>query len=1095
MDIANEWLKLGIQQHEVGNFEGAIASFDQALKIKPGGYDVWYNRGKVLNNLERYEEAIASFDQALKFKLDFQPAWFNRGNVLSDLGQYEKAIASFDQALKFKPDYPQAWNNRGVALNILGRHEEAIASCDEALKIQPNYHHAWNNRGNALSDLGRYEEAIISYNKAVKIKPDFYEAWNNLGVALDNLKRYEEAVAAFGEAVKFKPNYYHAWYRQGLALGYLGQHEEAVAAFGEAVKFKPDFYEPWYDQGFALIHLEQYEDAITAFDKAVKFKPENIDAWYGQGFALNSLGRYEEAIVSYDKAIKIKPDFHKAWDYRGNTLSSLGRYEEAISSYNKAVEIKPDFHEAWNNLGNTLSTLGRHEEAIAFYNKAVEIKLDFHEAWHNRGRALDKLELYEEAIASYNKAVEIKPDFHEAWYNRGVALMKLERYEEAIAAFDETVKIKPDFHKAWNNWGMVLIFLGQYEDAIKIFDEVLKIQPNYYKPWLNRGSAAGKSSSCAQFLALSSTIARQNPDLNQRGYEGALASYEEGLKYCQQDTDPEGWGCLHQAIGNAHYFQGVGKVNYRRYWEQAEDEYHQALITLTKETFPELHLQVLRDLIRVLFGLGRDEEAKQWRRQALEVFGQLLNSPDKSSFQKRKLEAQFSGFSQMRVDVLIEDGDFVPALEAAERNKNFYLTWILDNQKEHILSPNYSQIQELVNPKTAPNTAIIYWHLSPFALTTFVIKPDADKPIVIATQKPTQLEAWIENWDTQYKNYRQAKKQQSSNTAWRENLSQLLEQLGHILNIPCIIESIQNSNSQTQNLVLIPHRDLHRFPLHALFPVNFIINYLPSAQIGLTLNSQSQNSQQTFINSPKLLIVECSGAGRQNEGLERLTYAEIESAAIAKVFENNNPKHIPDNQAHKTTVKQALAAGYNIFHFTGHGSYDSKRPKNSALYLSHDSTDTQTNPDLTLLEIRNLNLSGYQLVCLSACETAITGNETIKSEYVGLVSAFLYQQGVFDVVSSLWTVNEISTSLLMIYFYSEINKGKTPNIALAEATKWLRHLTYKELERFYQISFSHLQQEDSSRIVLQTYLESIKNTTDKLFDHPYHWAGFTITGI
>lgn len=338
------------------------------------------------------------------------------------------------------------------------------------------------------------------------------------------------------------------------------------------------------------------------------------------------------------------------------------------------------------------------------------------------------------------------------------------------------------------------------------------------------------------------------------------------------------------------------------------------------------------------------DEAKQYRRQALEVFRNLLNSPDKSSFQKRKLQAEFYGFSQMRVDVLIEDGDLIPALETAERDKNFFLTWILDNQEESILSPSYSEIQQLVNT----NTAIIYWHLSPFALTTFIIQPDADKPIVIPTQKTHRLETWIKNWDKQYDNYRKAKKQQVSNSDWRDNLPQSLEQLSEILNIPAIIESIQNSDYRIQNLILIPHRDLHRFPLHSLFPDNFIINYLPSAQIGLTLNSQSQNSQQNLIN-PNLLIVEYSGAGRGNKGLERLTYAQIESETIAKIFEHTNYKYISDNQTSKNNVKQALASGYNIFHFSGHGSYDSKRPQNSTIYLYHDSADEEINPDFKLL--------------------------------------------------------------------------------------------------------------------------------------------------
>ena len=120
-----------------------------------------------------------------------------------------------------------------------------------------------------------------------------------------------------------------------------------------------------------------------------------------------------------------------------------------------------------------------------------------------------------------------------------------------------------------------------------------------------------------------------------------------------------------------------------------------------------------------------------------------------------------------------------------------------------------------------------------------------------------------------------------------------------------------------------------------------------------------------------------------------------------------------------------------MFHFTGHGIYDSQYPKQSALALSGEDYL------LTLEEICKINLCGYQLVSLSACETAITGNQTITEEYVGLVSAFLYQR-VYHVISTLWTVTDDASSLLMIYFYWQLKKGKSPAIALDKATKWLR---------------------------------------------------------
>ncbi len=787
---------------------------------------------------------------------------------------------------------------------------------------------------------------------------------------------------------------------------------------------------------------------------------DEAQALFNQGKQQDMKGNLLGAIAYYDQALQIQPDYHQAWNNRGNALSDLGQFEQAIGCFDQALKIQPDVHQAWYNRGNTLSYLGQFEQAIASYDKALQIQPDLHEVWNNRGTLLSKnFGWHEEAIASFDQALQIQPDSHEAWYNRSVAASKSRHYNPQAA----------------------IILQGQFP---------------------------------------ASPVVKLNHTLTRRGYEGELLCYREGLKYCHQDTHPEGWGFLHQAIGYAHYLQGEGKPNYREYWRKAVAEYHQALVTLTPEAFPELHLEVVQKLIRVLFGLGENNEAKQWRLHGLDVFQQLLNS-NKTSAQKRHLAVKFISFSQMRVDVLVEDGDLVPALEAAESHKNRYLTWILDAQNEQILSPSYAQIQQLLNP----TTAIIYWHLSPFALTTFIIKHGAAEPIVIKEPLPNplllgegvrllreegvripppetgglrgvlQLETWVKNWNKQYQDYGSDKekelplqpslvrREEELEKSWRENLPEMLQQLSNILNIPALLSPLTDINQ----LILIPHRDLHRFPLHVLFPDTFTITYLPSAQIGITLQKK-----QAGVGTPHtvpLLSVEHPNS----EDFELLPYAEIESAAITQLFNNPTPKRISGQEATKTAVKDALAAGYKIFHFTGHGTYNFDRPKQSALFLSGKDY-------LTLEEICNIPLSSYQLVTLAACETALTGNQTIDNEYVGLVSAFL-SQGVAHVVSTLWTIPEEASSLLMIYFYWQLKKGKPPTLALTKAVKWLRNLTDKKLERLYKVIFAQLPENEKP---LHRFLESeleqrlpnleLSKKLQKRFDHPYYWAAFTITG-
>jgi len=59
---AEEWKKRGKEQYNLRDFEGAIASLDKALEIKPDYHVAWYSRGVTLRNLGRVEDARSSVE-------------------------------------------------------------------------------------------------------------------------------------------------------------------------------------------------------------------------------------------------------------------------------------------------------------------------------------------------------------------------------------------------------------------------------------------------------------------------------------------------------------------------------------------------------------------------------------------------------------------------------------------------------------------------------------------------------------------------------------------------------------------------------------------------------------------------------------------------------------------------------------------------------------------------------------------------------------------------------------------------------------------------------------------------------------------------
>ncbi|MBW4476344.1 MAG: tetratricopeptide repeat protein [Tolypothrix brevis GSE-NOS-MK-07-07A] len=134
-------------------------------------YDLLFNLGN-LQYAGRNEDAIASYDEALSIKPDYHQAWYNRGYALRNLGRYEDAIASYDEALSIKPDYHQAWYNRGIALQNLGRNEDAIASNDQALSIKPDYQSAWYNKACYYALQGNIEQTLENLQQAINLSPD-----------------------------------------------------------------------------------------------------------------------------------------------------------------------------------------------------------------------------------------------------------------------------------------------------------------------------------------------------------------------------------------------------------------------------------------------------------------------------------------------------------------------------------------------------------------------------------------------------------------------------------------------------------------------------------------------------------------------------------------------------------------------------------------------------------------------------------------------------------------------------------------------------------------------------------------------------------
>ncbi len=248
--------------------------------------------------------------------------------------------------------------------------------------------------------------------------------------------------------------------------------------------------------------------------------------------------------------------------------------------------------------------------------------------------------------------------------------------------------------------------------------------------------------------------------------------------------------------------------------------------------------------------------------------------------------------------------------------------------------------------------------------------------------------------------------------------------------------------------VLIPYGLLGVLPLHAAWKPSseegskrvyaldvLTFSYAPSAHALVTTNPSRNRSLKSifFVEDPTCTLL----------------YTAMESASVLNYFSEK------DLLGGYAATKQAVLnriGGHNVIHFSGHAFFDPSIPLDSGFIVAN-------NEQLKLRDIPQLSMSDARLVVLSACETGLIGAHLLD-EVIGFPGAFM-GLGVPTIVSSIWSIDDESTAILMAEFYHNlIALGLPIDRALQQAQIALR----------------------------DGYLSSSD------FSHPYYWAPFLVTG-
>jgi CHAT domain-containing protein/tetratricopeptide (TPR) repeat protein len=405
----------------------------------------------------------------------------------------------------------QAANRKGLALLKQGNYRDAGREFEKALQIAERVYgptdvrtaRLCSNLGYMYERQGRYTEAEPLLQRALRVLEakhgenhlDVAEVLNNLAVLYRRQDRYDDAERLLKRSLK-------------ILESKRGANALAVAT---ALNNLASLYEP---RGRFMEMETLYQRALRIHESHGPERPAFAVSLNNMASLYARQGRFAEAEPLYRRALKIleekhgpsHPDVAMALDNLAVLYSRQGSYAEAEPLHRRALTIREEKHGpdhpavavSLNNLATLYERQGRLAEAVPLLERALRIRegklgedhAGVATALNNLAAVYALQERYAEAEPLYERALRIRKkagDQHRlalSLNNLGWLYWLQGRDAEAERLYRQALKIwegkdgtkHPAVTLALNNLATVLARQGRHAEAGPLFERALRIR-------------------------------------------------------------------------------------------------------------------------------------------------------------------------------------------------------------------------------------------------------------------------------------------------------------------------------------------------------------------------------------------------------------------------------------------------------------------------------------------------------------------------------------------------------------------------------------------------------------------------------------------
>ena len=981
------------------------------------------------------------------------------------INAYTTSIGLYEKAGKANTaNYAFELVNRAVTYHQLSQFQSSANDMEKAISIYKKdpktkaeelaeLHHTL---GTSYIELAEFDKAITIFERGIaliqtsendKLKAKFY---NDIGIVNQKRGNFQSALEKFEQAKKINESVF-------------GKNAENYAKnlinIGSVHK----------SMGDLETSLAHYQEVLAIYQKTPPTETVDvIDLFLSIQMITDDIGKYEESKIILAQAMALATQTYGANSiveadvYLSMAATALNHseYDESLQYNFKALSIleanKYPMNETYaviySNIAAAYDELNDLELALKFNKQALDIYTKIYGSNHiSVAMANSNIGLSYEIVGEYDKALDqlklalairqkIQAPNHEnigtLYLNMGLVHLKkgetklsLEYLEKARAIYDHYEK---NINKAmiYNRLAFGYFYLNDLPKASSYLQQAI-ISNSYNFENTNFDSFPDKH----DFLDYYETVISYTAKTDWYVKKGDSASLAQAVKQLDAADKILKEKALH--LNNAKdrlelaqinaFFTESGLQLAQKFYEVSKDPIHleKAFYYSERSKANELLADIQVSKARSLSRIPRKTVERR-----KDIVGRM------ATLQVQIAAAYTTQNQPLMTRLKAQEFDLTREYETIHKEMvkaSPKLSAVLDDRT----LPPWNEVKKLLGA----NTAMVSYIITDSA--KFVLIGSSTKLILKQLDKKTDLEKLVRGYSNQIKFQGPA-------------LEQIAHQLTDILWTP--VEAALKALGDIKKIIIVPEGPLNYLPFESLghnsyLIEKYIIQYQLSGAMMVNTDTKPVSTKPTlialapvfsdnetnfinkscerFVRSAKRADTTSRAFSLNGEYIAPLPATETEVEKINQIHADKGifAKSFVREAANEELIKKGELEKYDFIHFATHGFVNSQYPEMSGLLLAQN----RNSPEDGVLysgEILGLTLKA-DLVTLSACETAL--GKKFEGEGVrGLTTAFLFA-GAKSVVASLWKVADESTSMMMIYFYTELLAGKDKASALRQA--------------------------------------------------------------